>query len=118
MQILLALLCDWYLLNTASLYQPDLSSGWLLLLTTNWYYFSTLNRTYSNSAETALLVIAFYYWLRRGQKTRYDLISRVIVGVSFVVRPTSIIPWVVIWPYEMIRHPNKVTFVLKNVLNV
>ena len=118
MQIGLALLCDWYLLKIADIYLPGVGGGWLLIMTTNWYYFSMLNRTYSNSAETALTIAAFYFWLIRGHRTRYDYISRLLVILCFTIRPTSIIPWAVIWPFELIRHTSKLTFIMKNAVTM
>jgi len=34
--------------------------------------------------------------------TRNDLISRAVVLVAYVARPTSLIPWVVVWPGEVL----------------
>ncbi len=34
--------------------------------------------------------------------TKNDLLSRFVVLFSYVARPTSLIPWMIIWPYEAI----------------
>jgi hypothetical protein len=65
MQILLAVSCDWFLLKIAQIYSNKLTLKISILLLTNWFYFSMMNKTYINSIETCLTVIAFYYWLIR-----------------------------------------------------
>lgn len=65
MQILLSIICDCFLIKTASYYVKNISYFVCLLLLTNWYYFSMLNRIYINSAETCLATISFYYWATR-----------------------------------------------------
>jgi hypothetical protein len=65
MQVILAIVSDWYLLKIAQRYTAKLTIMTSLLILTNWFYFSMMNRTYINSIETCLTVIAFYYWLAR-----------------------------------------------------
>jgi hypothetical protein len=65
MQLGLSVLCDLFLIKTASYYVKNISYLVSILLLTNWYYFSMLNRIYINSAETCLATIAFYYWATR-----------------------------------------------------
>ena len=70
----------------------------------------TQSRTYFNSFETTMTVIAFYYWLKSINKeiifhSKYistDLISRFIVVLCYISRPTSLILWAIVWPYELI----------------
>jgi hypothetical protein len=49
-QILLACLCDWFLLKIAHHYLKKVSLLTYICLLTNWFYFSMMNRTYINSA--------------------------------------------------------------------
>lgn len=51
------------------------------------------------------------------QAKKDNLLCRVLVGVNFIARPTSIIPWVLIWPYELIqRRSQKIISLIKLVL--
>lgn len=61
-----------------------------------------------------LFAISFFHWENYVRQFReedriiqnknyetHNLLCRIFVGVNFVARPTSIIPWVFIWPYEL-----------------
>ena len=99
MQVLVAILCDWFLLKIALVYTKKLTFITSILILSNWFYFSMMNRTYINSIETCLSVIAYYLWLIREKRYKYDMLSRTIVGLNFIIRTTSILVWAVIWPY-------------------
>lgn len=61
-------------------------------------------RTYFNSFETALTVISFYYWIsntRLGSSGYKDFMNRAIATINYVSRPTSIMVWALLWPYEL-----------------
>ena len=119
MQILLSIICDYFLIKTASYYVKNISYFVCLLLLTNWYYFSMLNRIYINSAETCLATISFYFWATREQHKMNDYISRFFVMVNFSLRPTSLFMWVVIWPYELLtKKDGKILFIFKNAIQM
>lgn len=116
MQILLGCVCDWFLLKIMREYTKNISYLTYVCLLTNWYYFSSMNRTYINSAETCLTMAAFYFWVTRKQAKWNDLISRMIVVLCFVTRPTSIIVWAIVWPYELVTSSStKIKFIFKNI---
>ena len=71
----------------------------ICVVLTNWNYSATLSRTYFNSFETALTIVAYYLWLVRHRLSWADLGSRALVVVAFSSRPTSIMLWALIWPY-------------------
>lgn len=48
-QVCVGIICDWFLLKLASKYTNKLNFTLSMLLVTNWYYFSMMNRTYINS---------------------------------------------------------------------
>lgn len=78
-----------------------------------------MNRTYINSIETCLTVISFYYWLIRDKGQRYDILNRILVGLNFIIRTTSLLLWAVIWPYELITmKANKIRFIFKNFIQM
>ena len=64
-QIALACIGDYFFLLLLKRYTKTLSLGTCLIVLTNHYYFSMLNRTYSNSVEAILSIIAFYYLTSR-----------------------------------------------------
>lgn len=119
MQILLAILCDWFLLKIASVYTRKITLTTCLLILSNWFYFSMMNRTYINSIETCLAVISYYFWLIRDRGQKYDFFSRILVGLNFIIRTTSILLWAVIWPYELITmKANRIRFIFKNMVQM
>lgn len=48
-QVCVAIVCDWFLIRLASKYMPKLNFTLTILMLTNWFYFSMMNRTYINS---------------------------------------------------------------------
>lgn len=119
MQMLLSILCDYFLLRTAAHYVKNISFLVSLCLLTQWYYFAMLNRTYINSAETCLAVISFYFWTTRENSKINDYISRLLVVINFCERPSSLFLWAVIWPYELLTKPTgKIRFIFKNALQL
>ena len=119
MQMLLSVVCDVYLIKTANYYVKNIPYWISLLILTNWYYFASLNRTYLNSAQTCLTIISFYLWLTRTENKYNDLISRILVTISFSIRPTSIILWAIVWPYELFtKKSGHILFILKNIFNL
>ena len=119
MQILLSVVCDVCLIKTANYYVKNIPFWISLLILTNWYYFALLNRTYLNSAETCLTVISFYLWLTRKENKCNDFISRILVTISFAIRPTSIIMWAIVWPYELFtKKSGHFLYILKNIVNL
>ena len=118
-QIFIAILTDWFLLKIGCKYVRKINLLTSILILTNWFYFSMMNRTYINSIETCLSVVAFYFWLTRSESKSHDLISRVIVGLCFIIRTTSIILWAVIWPIELFTtNASKIKCLMKNVLQL
>lgn len=118
-QIFIAILTDWFLLKIGCKYVRNISFLSSILILANWFYFSMMNRTYINSIETCLSVVAFYFWLTRSESKGHDLISRVIVGLCFIIRTTSIILWAVIWPIELFTtNASKVKFFMKNIFQL
>jgi hypothetical protein len=119
MQMILSLLCDYFLLRTAAHYVKNISTTVCLCMLTNWYYFSMLNRIYSNSVETCLAVISFYFWATREERKINDYISRFLVVINFSLRPTSLFLWALIWPYELLtKKTGRIGFILINAIQL
>ncbi len=56
----------------------------------SWFVNYAMVRTLSNSVETTLLLIAYYYWTKIGkQYSRADTIVAVLYAIAFAIRPTS-----------------------------
>lgn len=72
-----------------------------LALFGNWFCLSCFSMAYINTFETCLFIIALYYWrlYLDTQKDKYSIICRSITIISFIARPTSIIPWSFIWVF-------------------
>lgn len=101
-QVPLAIIADFYLLKILTNIYGKISILMLVAIFGNWYYASTMVRTYFNSFETVAAIIGMYYWLKSGTigiNNRQDLICRVIAIISYVSRPTSIMIWAIVWPY-------------------
>ncbi len=56
-------------------------------------------RASTNSAQALCVVIAFYFWLKREDDPKNDIISRVFTVIGFMSRLTTILTWAIIWPY-------------------
>lgn len=90
----------------------------LLLVLGNWFYLASMSRMLINSFETCLTVLSFWLWVNRRHQG-YDIASRIVVGVAYIGRPTSIIPWMIIWPYElMTKREGHLYFICKNALQM
>lgn len=125
----LAVFADYYLIKTLKYIYHTVTPLMLIFVFSNWYYASCLSRTYNNSFETCLTIISFYFWIsnsRQGENNAKDLINRMIVTISYVSRPTSIMLWTILWPYELyeiirvhgVLSNKSIKFVLKNIINL
>ncbi|EAR94611.1 plasmid maintenance protein (macronuclear) [Tetrahymena thermophila SB210] len=76
----------------------------LIINQTLWFNLIGMPRLLANSLETCLLVVSFYYYQSSIlNKSSYDdYISRVVVIINFVTKPTSIIPFIFIWPITLL----------------
>lgn len=112
MHAFLTAIGDVYLIKLLEHYFPNicLKNSWMILTYVfgcSYGILGVLSRTYFNSFETSLNIIAFYYWIKGFSKEiqfassfmSADLISRVVVIIGYVSRPTSVILWALIWPY-------------------
>jgi hypothetical protein len=53
----------------------------------------------SNSTEALFVIISLYFWAQRQKNKYYDVMSRFVVIVGFLIRFTIIFFWGIIWPY-------------------
>mmetsp|Transcript_4571 Transcript_4571/g.6817 ORF Transcript_4571/g.6817 Transcript_4571/m.6817 type:complete len:507 (-) Transcript_4571:969-2489(-) len=62
----------------------------------NWFYFYTTVRTYSNSMEAVLTVVALSYWPMPNEKplARQRLLGLVFAALAVLVRPTAGLFWI------------------------
>lgn len=121
-QIIVASTFDWYLIKLNSIYNPQTTKTVLLLNYICWATMTLISRTYINSTEALLTLIAYYYWMKRAEKPQNDLISRAIVVFAFVMRGTSLMFWAIVWPYELFTMRGtlmeRFKFILKNLLTM
>ena len=122
LQVLIATCFDLFLLKINQLYNPATTLKMLILNYLSWFSLSMMSRTYVNSFETLLTLIAFYFWNLRIENRKYDLVSRAIAIFNFVVRGTSVMFWAVVWPYELLTMKgtlwDRTKFILKNLLTM
>lgn len=115
---------DFFLWKIVNFYYGEISWFGVAVVFCNWFYAGMLSRMYANSFETALTIIAFYLWISRKDNQQNDYLSRLIVIVAYVSRPTSILLWALIWPYELFADHTPVfsykfiKFIAKNVISM
>ena len=100
LQGILAAVCDCHAFMLAlRVYGPETARWTVVTMSLSWFNFFCLVRTYSNSLEATLTVVALCYWpLPRaaadGKHTRRDFrISLVFAALACVIRPTNAILW-------------------------
>jgi hypothetical protein len=76
-----------------------------------------MTRTFSNSLEAILFPILLYLWLhvKGGQgwlPDRYSLSLTAILTVSFVMRNTSVVPWLLPMLWKVFAHKTFWQFVM------
>lgn len=99
LQVLVATTFDYFLFKTNSLYNLGTTTRLMWLNYTSWFSLSIISRSYIQSFEATLTLIAFYLWNCKRKQPNLDYISRCIVILTFVVRSTCMMFWAVIWPY-------------------
>jgi phosphatidylinositol glycan class B len=71
---------------------------------TNWFFNYTIVRTYSNSMETIICLIAFYYWpwnnsiKQSYNSNRYK--AFILASLAIIIRPTNAILWLILGLYH------------------
>jgi hypothetical protein len=68
-----------------------------------------MTRTFSNTIEAALLPMALYFWTKvKGNDKQiissHALYLTIIITISFILRNTSIIPWLPVMMYKVFIH--------------
>ena len=122
LQILVASTFDYFLIKINTIYNPGTTWKLLVINYTSWFSLTIISRSYIQSFEATLTLIAFYAWNLRKIYWKMDYLSRSIVVMSFVVRSTCIMFWAVIWPYELFTMKgtlkDRALFILKNIITV
>ncbi|KAI9094833.1 Alg9-like mannosyltransferase family-domain-containing protein [Phlyctochytrium arcticum] len=76
------------------LYGKITASRALTLSVVSWYNFFCGVRTFSNSLEVPLQMMALYYWPLNPGKATKSILALGIAAVACITRPTSAITWV------------------------
>jgi phosphatidylinositol glycan class B len=120
MQSYLAALSDYFCILLADrLFGYTVAKWTMFAIQINWFNFYCLTRTYSNSFEASLTMIALYYWpsQRVPVSTRRDLrIGLAIAAISSLARPTSLIVWQFMGIKLLFDYPAKVPIILYDVV--
>ncbi|KAF3821961.1 hypothetical protein GH733_007335, partial [Mirounga leonina] len=59
-----------------------------------WVHMVLLVRTLTNTMETVLTIIALFYYPLEGSKSMNSVKYLSLVALTFIIRPTAIIPWI------------------------
>ncbi|KAF8083239.1 hypothetical protein N665_0787s0021 [Sinapis alba] len=120
MQSIFSALGDLYLYKLSdALYGENVASWSLFCQLANWFMFFCMNRTFSNCLETVLTIMGLYYWpcIRKDYSVnrRWGLF---IAALACAIRPTSAIIWLYVGMLELFLTPNKVKFIVLEVIPV
>ena len=116
LQAVLVALADVHFHHLARRLLGDAAGRWAMLCyLSNWFLCYTLPRTYSNSLETCLTVIALAYWpwpalpspksLPPSPHSASRRVSLLLAAVAVAVRPTALITWLVIGGQYLLSLP-------------
>ncbi|CAI2364433.1 unnamed protein product [Moneuplotes crassus] len=108
--ISLWLIGDYYMLKVCQkFYGSQVAKIMIFLNMTSWYSCTLMPRTFSNTIEASLLPMALYFWLKIDGKNNkiidQDAIYlTVIICISFILRNTSIVPWLPAMMWKVFYH--------------
>ncbi|WZZ30672.1 hypothetical protein YC2023_014073 [Brassica napus] len=123
MQSVLSAVGDLYLYKLSdALYGENVATWSLFCQMANWFMFFCMNRTFSNCLETVLTIMGLYYWPCIRDPSKAHPVNRkwglVIAALACAVRPTSAIIWLYVGTLELFLTPNKVKFVVLEVIPI
>ncbi|KAJ4912058.1 Alg9-like mannosyltransferase family [Raphanus sativus] len=105
-----------------ALYGDNVASWSFFCQLANWFMFFCMNRTFSNCLETVLTIMGLYYWPCIRDSSKDHPVNRklglVIAALACAVRPTSAIIWLYVGTLELFLTPNKVKFVVLEVIPI
>nr|GEU33282.1 GPI mannosyltransferase 3 [Tanacetum cinerariifolium] len=115
---------DLYLFKLSHVLYGGRVAQWALFAQlSNWFMFYCITRTLSNSLETVLTVISFYYWpCLRVNSTNLPPVSRywalVAAAIACAIRPTSAIIWLYVGLMELFVSRDRLKFVFLEVVPI
>ncbi|KAL1205964.1 Mannosyltransferase APTG1 [Cardamine amara subsp. amara] len=123
MQSIFSALGDLYLYKLSdALYGENVAAWSLFCQLANWFMFFCLNRTFSNCLETVLTIMGLYHWpCIRDSSKDYPANRKwglVIAALACAIRPTSAIIWLYVGTLELFLTPNKVKFIILEVIPI
>lgn len=113
MQGCMAAVCDIFLYKLAvRLFSRQVAFWALVCSLGNWFVFYCMVRTFSNSIETVLTTIAFYYWpwpsnnesISSSGASRFT--SLMFAALAFAYRPSNAIIWLPLGVLHLVKLPN------------
>ncbi|KAG7609223.1 GPI mannosyltransferase [Arabidopsis suecica] len=123
MQSIFSAIGDLYLYKLSdALYGGNVATWSLFCQMANWFIFFCLNRTFSNCLETVLTIMGLYYWpCIRDSSIDYPVNRKwglVIAALACAIRPTSAVIWLYVGMLELFLTPNKVKFIILEVIPI
>lgn len=95
---------DYFLYKAVSIsHGSDIANKVQWLSITSWFLNYASIRTYSNSMEMVFTIIAYYYYTQ----SKY-IPWNISIGLSCMIRPTAIIPWVPVYLHMLYTRHLKV----------
>ena len=120
LQAYFAAVGDYYTVKLANQLFGFETSYWTVFsICVNWFNFYTITRTYSNSLEASLTMVALYYWpsKRPPISTRQDLRrSLAFASIACIIRPTSLLTWAYMGTLLLIEYPSKFYLIMFDVI--
>mmetsp|Transcript_7613 Transcript_7613/g.8593 ORF Transcript_7613/g.8593 Transcript_7613/m.8593 type:complete len:132 (+) Transcript_7613:292-687(+) len=114
---ILWIISDWYFYKIIKeLYGKSIAVIALLVYSISWYPNLLMIKTLSNTIESSLLTMAIYFWMRITGKDNKIIDCKaiyltVIITISFILRNTSIIPWLIPMAWKVLVHKTFLKFV-------
>eukprot|EP01017_Pseudomicrothorax_dubius_P048195 TRINITY_DN8728_c0_g1_i4.p1 TRINITY_DN8728_c0_g1~~TRINITY_DN8728_c0_g1_i4.p1 ORF type:complete len:423 (-),score=64.53 TRINITY_DN8728_c0_g1_i4:125-1393(-) len=107
-----AIVVDVYSLRLAKLYIGNRCTYvFLFILFTSWFSLFAVPRILANSLEAALFAAALYEFLKSEDLSGLNIKARILTTISFVARPTSLVPWVFIYIHQCLRQRTLRSFI-------
>ena len=120
LQAYFAALGDFYTVKLGNqMFGFETGSWTMFSVLCNWFNFYCVGRTYSNSLEASLTMVALYFWpsKRLPISTRRDLrIALAIAAITCIIRPTSLLTWAYMGTLLLLEYPGKAAIIIFDVV--
>lgn len=111
---LLSLVADWYFVKVVLKLNADkrndaaakMAAVALLVYYTTWYSTLLMVRTFSNTIEAVFNAVIMHKWLKISGRTGLvdadAIVLTALMTLSFIMRNTSVVPWLIPMAYKVL----------------